>query len=181
MKRLFFVTLIILCLIPKSVYAAEDTYINPDYVQICERVGAEYGISPEFLIAFIEAESSGDPNASNGRCKGLMQIYESVHKGRMAKMGITNIYDPESNIRLGASILVDLFEQYGDDTAKVVMMYNGSKDAKRRAETWGITAYANKVLNRTVELEEIHGKHDYSQYLLKAKADQRKRDKMEEM
>ena len=136
------VVAILLALTPLQVTAAEDTYIDPQYVKYCEEAGAEFGIQPEFLEAFIEAESSGNARASNGKCKGLMQIYEVVHKDRMRKMGITDIYDPKSNIRLGGSIIVDLFEAYGDDTAKVVMMYNGSSNAKRRA----------------AELERLHGK-----------------------
>lgn len=115
-----------------TVKATGDTYINPEYVKYCEEAGAEFGIQPEFLESFIEAESSGVATASNGKCKGLMQVYEEVHRDRMSRMGITNIFDPKSNIRLGASIIVDLYEQYGDDTAKVVMMYNGTKDAKKR-------------------------------------------------
>ncbi len=143
---------------PTRARAAEDTWIPPEYVKICEEVGGAYNIQPEFLESFIEAESSGDPRAINGKCKGLMQIYEAVHRDRMRQMGITDIYDPESNIRLGASIIVDLFEMYGDDTAKAVMQYNGSSDAKRRAADWDFTDYANKVLNRTAELERLHGK-----------------------
>mgnify|MGYP002624639905 CR=1 FL=1 len=156
----------------------QDSYIAPEYISYCEQAGEEFGIQPEFLEAFIEAESSGNPNASNGKCKGLMQVYESVHRNRMAKMGITNIYDPKSNIRLGASIIRDLFEQYGDDTAKIVMMYNGSSNAKYRAESWNFTDYANKVMNRAYELETIHGKHNYYKYLQKRRADERKRQKM---
>lgn len=164
-----------------QVKASAETWIRAEYIALCHKIGKEYGISPEFLIAFIEAESSGNPNASNGKCKGLMQVYESVHRERMREMGITNIYDPESNIRLGASILIDLYEQYGDDTAKIVMMYNGSSNAKARAESGNFTEYANKVLNRTAELEELHGKHDYKRFLQKRQAEDRQRDKMEEL
>lgn len=174
------ILLFILMLIPCQIAtAAEDTYIDPAYVLICEEVGAEYNIQPEFLESFIEAESSGNPRADNGSCKGLMQVYEAVHRGRMRQMGITDIYDPKSNIRLGASILADLFERYGDDTAKIVMMYNGSSDAKRRAAEWNFTDYADKVMNRAIELEGLHGKHDYSSYLNKLRSDERKRNKME--
>lgn len=180
MRERVLIFLLILMLIPcRTVTAAQDTYIDPAYVLICEEVGAEFNIQPEFLESFIEAESSGNPRADNGSCKGLMQVYEAVHRGRMRQMGITDIYDPKSNIRLGASILVDLFEQYGDDTAKIVMMYNGSRDAKARAERGSFTDYANKVMNRAIELEELHGKHDYSSYLKRLRSDERKRNKME--
>lgn len=140
------------------IQSSNDTYIPQEYVTYCEEIGELKHISPEFLESFIEAESSGNPNANNGKCKGLMQVYESVHRGRMAKLGVTNIYDPYSNILVGSDILVELFETYGDDTAKVVMMYNGSSNAKDRAASGNFTDYCNKVLNRTRELEIIHGK-----------------------
>ena len=140
------------------VNAVEDTYIKPEYVQYCEQIGAMKNIQPEFLEAFIEYESSGNPNARNGKCLGLCQVYEDVHRDRMRRLGVSNLYDPYGNILVAADILVDLFETYGDDTALIVMMYNGSSDAKRRAENWNFTDYANKVLNRAAELERLHGK-----------------------
>lgn len=136
-----------------------DTYINPEYIAICENVGAEFGISPELLESIMEHESSGNRYARNGNCKGLMQVYESVHAQRMAKLGVSDLYDPEGNVRVAASILVELFER-SDDCAWVLMSYNGSSDAKRRAESFDFTDYAKSVMARAYELEEIHGKHD---------------------
>ena len=136
-----------------------DTFISPEYVEICEKVGAEFGICPELLESIMEHESSGNPRAVNGNCKGLMQVYEKVHVQRMAKLGVTDLYDPESNVRVAASILVELFEQ-NDDCGLVLMQYNGSSDAKRRAENFDFTQYAQSVMDRAYELETIHGKHN---------------------
>lgn len=156
--KLVIAVLIAVSALPVGARGADDTYIPPEYVQYCEEVGEEFSISPEFLESFIEAESSGDYRATNGKCKGLMQIYEAIHREDMKALGITDIYDPRSNIRLGAYIIVNLFEQYGDDTAKIVMMYNGTSNAKQRAADWNFTDYANKVMDRARELEIIHGK-----------------------
>ena len=144
--------------IARPIESGNDTYIDPLYVRYCEEIGEAKHISPEFLESFIEAESSGNPNADNGACKGLMQVYESVHRDRMARLGVTDLYDPKGNIEIGSDILIELFETYGDDAAKVVMMYNGQRDAKERAVDWNFTDYANKVLDRARELEIIHGK-----------------------
>ena len=135
-----------------------DTWIDPQYVQYCEEIGVMYGVQPEFIESFIEAESSGNPNAKNGDCVGLMQVYGTVHQDRMRRLGVTNLYDPRNNILGGTDLIVSLFEQYGDDTAKIVMMYNGSSDAKERAANFNFTDYANKVLNRAAELERLHNK-----------------------
>lgn len=135
-----------------------DTYIDPEYVQYCEVIGRKYGVQPEFLESFIEAESSGNPSATNGNCKGLMQVYEDVHRDRMRSLGVRNLFDPYSNILAGTDILVELFETYGDDTALVVAMYNGQSNAKRRTENFDFDDYTKKVLNRAAELERIRGK-----------------------
>lgn len=145
--------------VTRSKAEGQDTYINPQYVKYCEEIGKRYHISPWFLVAFIEAESSGQPRATNGKCYGLCQIYVDVHRDRMKKLGVTDIYDPYSNILMSADILVELFERY-DSAAWVCMAYNGSSDAMRRDESFNFTDYANKVLNRSYELETIHGLHD---------------------
>ena len=180
MKKIIAALMGAVMIVSHPVQAAEDTYISPVYVQYCEEIGARYRIQPEFLEAFIEAESSGIPTASNGSCHGLCQVYTAVHRDRMKRLGVSDIFDPYSNILVAADILTELFDTYGDDTAMIVMMYNGSSDAKRRAESWFFTDYANKVLNRTQELEALHGKHDYHKYLQKRMAEQRMRDKMKD-
>ena len=50
------------------------TYISEDAQEACVKYGEEYGICPELLMAMIERESSGRPDAESGGCKGLMQI-----------------------------------------------------------------------------------------------------------
>lgn len=140
-----------------STAEGDDTYIPPEYVNYCGEIGARYNVSPEFLESFIEAESSGNPNARNGHCKGLCQIYEDAHRDRMKRLGVSDVYDPRSNILVAADILVELFEQ-SDDAAWVCMAFNGSSDAKRRAEDFNFTDYADKVLDRARELEILHGK-----------------------
>lgn len=124
--------------------ARGDTYISPEYVRYCEEIGERYHIQPEFIESFIEAESSGVPTASNGNCKGLMQVYEAVHRDRMKRLGVTNLYDPYQNILVGTDILVELFERYEDDTALIVAMYNGQSDARRRTENFDFAAYTKK-------------------------------------
>lgn len=157
---LLIVLSVVISLMPQMhiIARGNDTWINPRYVQYCEEIGAMYGVQPEFLESFIEAESSGVPTAVNGNCKGLMQVAENVHRDRMKKLGVTNLYDPRSNILVGTDLIVELFERYGDDCALVVSMYNGQSDARKRVENFDFSAYTKKVLDRAYELERIHGK-----------------------
>lgn len=138
-----------------------DTYIKPEYVGYCEEIGARYHLSPELLEALIETESSGDPRAENNGCVGLCQVSETYHAKRAAGLGVTDLYDPYGNILVAADYIISLYEEYGDDTALVLMKYNGSSDAVTRAYGGDFTKYANAIINRAQELERAHGKQNY--------------------
>ncbi len=158
-RILFLVLIVILCSTTQLNPQAEsaDTYIAPEYQAYCEEIGMQYGICPELLEAIMEAESSGDANAQNGNCKGLMQIYEKYHRDRMERLGVKDIYDARGNILVAADYLTELFEKYGD-VGTVLMVYNGSSDALERGLSADYTEYAAKIMKRSEQLERIHGK-----------------------
>ena len=134
-----------------------DTFISQEYVAYCEEIGRQYGICPELLEAIMESESSGNPRARNGNCKGLMQINEVYHKKRMQKLGVTDIYHERSNILLAADYLVELFAEHGD-LGTALMVYNGSKNALSRGEQADYTKYAETIMKRSEQLERLHQK-----------------------
>lgn len=150
------VIIIAIALIPQTQASATEQYIG-----YCEEIGAKYCISPELLQAIIEHESTYNPNATNGNCKGLMQIYEKYHTDRMNRLGVTDIYDPYSNILVGADIINELHMKYGDDVYLVLMEYNGVSNAYSKWERGEINEYAKRVVNRAYELESVNGKHEY--------------------
>ena len=130
----------------------EDTYLKAEYVTICEEVGEDYGICPELLMALIERESSGNPNAENGSCKGLCQISERWHGGRMERLGVSDIYDPEGNIRLCTDYLCELGAKY-EDIGVCLGIFHGEANPEIT-----ISSYTNGILERSAELERAHGK-----------------------
>ncbi len=130
----------------------EETYLSAEIVEICEEVGEEYAICPELLMALIERESSGHADAQNGSCKGLCQISERWHSDRMERLGVTDIYDPESNIRLCADYLCELGAEY-QDIAIVLGRFHGESNAEIK-----ISNYTTGILERSEELEKAHGK-----------------------
>ena len=134
---------------------AEDTYLSADIVASCEKYGEEYGICPELLEAMIERESTGNQYAENGSCKGLMQISERWHKDRMEKLGITDIYDVDSNIHLGADYISELAETYGE-VCLVLAIYHGESNALTNEERGIVSPYASSILERSAELEREH-------------------------
>ncbi len=135
----------------------QETWIPVEYQQYCEEIGMTYGVSPELLIAIIEQESSGQPQVYNGNCKGLMQINEPYHRNRMEKFGVTNIYEPYGNILVGTDYLLYLFREYAD-LGTSLMVYNGSRNAVERGANANYTQYASHIMERTIELERLHGK-----------------------
>lgn len=89
-----------------------------------------------------------------------MQVNANAHRDRMQKLGISNIYDKKGNIIVATDYLLELFEKY-EDIGTVLMVYNGTKNAVRRGEQGDYTKYARKIVQRSRELEGLHGKLDY--------------------
>lgn len=139
--------------------SGNSSYISTEQQAYCYIYGSEYDICPELLMAVIEAESSGRADAQNGDCKGLMQINEPYHVDRMEKLGITDIWDVESNIRLGADYLAELFGKY-EDVSVVLTAYNCGEYSQlvKKAKDGLIPAYADKIMTRAEELERAHNK-----------------------
>ena len=141
------------------------TYIDnetPLEVQIaCNKYGELYGICPELLESICYQESRFDEQALDitGSCYGLMQIQKISHRKRMDDLGVTDLYDIDSNVHVATDYLSELFEQY-EDVATVLMVYHGEKNAVRRSQQGIVSQYAKEVLERSYELEELHGKHD---------------------
>lgn len=75
------------------------------------------------MCAVINTESSFDPNArSHAGAMGIMQITEDTFNWLQFKTGgqdpISALYDPETSIRLGTTLLSYLYNEFGNwDTA----------------------------------------------------------------
>ena len=159
MKRLITVLGLLLFFSIGTVVTSQDndTYISEEIQSYCIEIAEQYGVCPEILMAMIETESSGKPDATNGSCKGLMQISDKWHKDRMERLGVTDIYDPYGNILVGTDYLMEIAEEYGE-ISLVLDLYNGNSKAHYNYENGIISKYAKKVLTRAEELERLHGK-----------------------
>lgn len=138
--------------------AGADTELPEEYQQYCEETGQAYGICPELLMAVIEQESGGNPDAVGAAGEiGLMQIYPKWHMDRAESLGVYSLFSPRGNILVGADYLVELFAEYGD-IGTVLMVYNGEPDAVELGEQGRYTEYARKVMERSRQLERLHKK-----------------------
>lgn len=147
-----------IALFPVRMEVQAQCNIPQEIQDSCEKWGMEYNICPELLESIIYHESRFKPEVENGNCKGLMQINEPVQAGRMKKLGVTDIYDIDSNIHLGADLLNELYEDYSQDTATVLMLYHGEKNAIKKGNAGDVSRYAQSILDMSADLERAHGK-----------------------
>jgi len=130
-----------------------------EYAELC---GTEYNICPELLEAIAYSESRYTADATNGSCYGLMQVNLTAHKDRIKKYGWTeeDMSDPYKNMMIASDYLAELFNEY-EDVGKVLIVYNGNTSALPAYEQYGkLSSYANKILEKAWELEELHNKHE---------------------
>lgn len=170
MKRVLLMVLVVAILSqPITVKANSLSNVPPDEVdgipqeikEIAEVVGYEYDICPELLEAIAYRETRFTPSARNGKHYGLMQVNVKVHKERIEKYGWTetDMFDAFKCMMVAADYLHELFLTYEDD-AIVLFYYSGNTKAINRYKEYGfLCPYAEDVLGRSYEYEEIHGKH----------------------
>jgi len=154
--------------VPQETFAAEPRdpsqavlvkYLSRRYLVAAEAtermVGAAYGASrdlgldPLLVLAVISVESRFNPIAESVMgARGLMQIIPKYHQAKLAQLGgDAALWDPESNIRLGAWILQEYVHRTGTLEAGL-QYYNGA--------FWDGTAqYANKVMAERARLLDV--------------------------
>lgn len=161
LKRLAGIAVAVVLFVNSGIVAVShdnETYLSEEIQNYCIEIGEMYGICPELLMAIIEIESSGNPQAENKGCVGLMQISERYQTKRMEKLGVTDIHDPYGNILVGTDYIMELIEQNGDEISFVLDIYNGNSKANWYVENGNISRYADKILKRSAELERVHNK-----------------------
>lgn len=133
----------------------------PEVVQVylwCEC--KEYGVDYYTVLALIEIESGykWDKTGDNGNSKGYMQIYEKWHTERMDAEGVTDLYNPYQNIRVGLNYLREIQDKYLSSSGEncVLMVYNmGESTAKKLwKDKIYSSEYSRSVLKRTQELRQ---------------------------
>lgn len=90
----------------------------------------KYNVDKNLILALIKAESNFDEDAiSNRNAIGLMQLMEETAVERSNAIEGTEIeaydlYDPETNIKLGTSYFAYLLGLYDDNIVLAIIAYN---------------------------------------------------------
>lgn len=109
------------------------------FLDLIQASAQKFGVRPELMLSIIRQESAFDPQARSGAdALGLMQVLPSVAKTHESKTGVglehfEDLYKPEMNIPVGASILADLGKKYRGQFLLTAAAYNASE---RAIESW---------------------------------------------
>jgi hypothetical protein len=87
-------------------------------------------VEGDLVHAIIWAESSFNPNAvSPAGASGLMQLMPETARS----YGVSDVFDPEENIRAGVKIMARLLAQFDGDVELALAAYNAGPTAVIRA------------------------------------------------
>jgi soluble lytic murein transglycosylase-like protein len=93
-------------------------------------------LDPDLVSSVIHAESAFNPRALSPKgAQGLMQLMPQT----AMKLGVTNAFDPKSNVEGGTQYLRSLLEQYHFDLVKALAAYNAGPG--RVAQYGGVPPY----------------------------------------
>lgn len=155
----------------------EPTFINQEYVEICEEMEERYGICSELLVALIEKESSGNAEAVNsaGTHIGLCQLSEHYFGSGV------DLTEPYTNIEIATEYLVSLADEY-EDVSIVLMRYNGTPESKayELADNGTATEYAKWILNRSADLEKLNEQSNNGEHALLFFTNEKENEQMEQ-
>lgn len=132
-------------------YRVSEAALEPALVE-AESAARQLGFDPLLIVAIMGIESSYNPRAvSHVGAQGLMQVMPRYHKDKIGpNAGRNALFDPETNVRVGALVLQEGLQRYGS-MQRALQYYNGSlKDPKAR--------YTRKVMALKKRLMTVAGR-----------------------
>src|SRR5687767_4657687 len=100
------------------------------YAELIARVAREQQVDPALLHAVITVESAYNPNAKSPKgATGLMQLMPDTAK----RYGVTDLVNPQENLRAGAKYLRDLLAMFDNNLRLVLAAYNAGEGAVARS------------------------------------------------
>ena len=98
------------------------------YMDLIEEYSALHAVDPNLVMAVVQAESGGNPNALSPKgAAGLMQLMPAT----AAALGVENRFDPEENIASGIRYLSELLNRF-KSVEVALWAYNAGPTAVRQ-------------------------------------------------
>jgi soluble lytic murein transglycosylase-like protein len=89
-------------------------------------VAPSTGLEPQLLVAVISTESGFRAKAVSAKgAQGLMQLMPATAR----RLGVTDPFDPEQNVRGGARYLTELLRLFNGDLPLALAAYNAGENA----------------------------------------------------
>jgi len=110
----------------------------------------EFDIPYAIGLAMIERESNFRNVAGDGGSAiGYMQVREHLHRDRMDRLGVTDLWDSSGNFRVACDYLAENLEKF-DDMGKALMAYNMGPTGASKLWEKGVSQseYSQQVLER---------------------------------
>jgi soluble lytic murein transglycosylase len=149
--------------------AIKELTLPLQHEDIIRQQAHEKGVDAALIAAVIDTESKFSDAESSAGARGLMQITPAAAKFIEKQSGgstfkLSDLSDPEINIRYGTFLLEELIERYEGDTVAALAAYNAGPG---NADKWGgaglsideipypeTRAYVELVLERQKEYRE---------------------------
>ena len=118
---------------PEDTFAPVKTkLLDVPYANLIAAAAREHGVAPELVASVIAIESNFNPNAVSWRsARGLMQLMPET----AARLGVTQVFDPQQNINAGTRYLKELLVRYNGDLALTLAAYNAGPDRVEQYRT----------------------------------------------
>ena len=134
------------------------------YSSIVRGHAGHYHLDPALLAAVIEAESKFNPEArSSAGAVGLMQLTPGTAKGIALYTGghhfhLSDLTNPEINVRYGAWYLRHLLDRYGDEETALAAYNAGQKNVDRWLREGSGIAFSETraYVHRVEDLKRIY-------------------------
>ena len=154
----------------KKIWKSANGQTSLSYNELIQKYSQRYGLDWRFISSMIDAESSFKSDAiSSAGAVGLMQVLPEVAYAE----GITNIEDPEENIRFGIKHFKRYFEtlkgETMEDTLKInLAAYNAGiahvQDAQKLAIYLNLNPKQWDSLEKTLPLLEDDSFQPFIEY-----------------
>ena len=134
---------------PTGSIRVTNVALSSDLTQYTLILCSQYGVDSSVIFSVMYHESQFNAGATSGKgAQGLMQIIPRYSASRMAKLGVTNLYDPASNILVGIDLLAEYYHTYGS--------WNQALTAYRTGNAGSDSAYAATILGSVGMFQTVY-------------------------